>query len=264
MNLVFENVLVEHRGRGLWITLNLPKDMNALTVKMLDEMEKALTAAEGDGEITAVVFTGAGKAFCAGANLKEILSSLEDKTPGVKDFLERISEVFNQIRAFPKPVIAAVNGFAVAGGLELVMACDLILAAESAKIGDAHSNFGILPGAGGAAVLPRKIGLNRAKYLMFTGDSVPASVMLEYGLVNQVVPDGELVAAVDALIEKLAMKSPLVLGKMKALANNAMEQTQAGALHQELLYLRNHLKSYDLNEGLAAFNEKRKPEFRGY
>lgn len=263
-NLSYEAILLERRGHGAWITLNLPGDMNALTIKMLDEMERALDGLRNDTEIAAIVFTGSGKAFCTGANLKEILSSLHDPTQGTKDFLERIGEVLNAIRAYPKPVIAAVNGYALAGGLEFVMSCDLVLAAEDAKMGDAHSNFGILPGAGGAAVLPRKVGLNRAKYLMFTGDSISAADMERYGLVNLVVPKEELVQSVEALVEKLADKSPLVLRKMKELANAALDQTQASALHQELLYLRHHNRSYDLAEGLAAFREKRKPEFKGY
>lgn len=260
----YQTILFEMRNKGAWITMNLPKDMNSLTVDMLSEIENVLNACRDDENVAAVAVTGSGRAFCTGANLKEILSSLHDPTPGTKDFLERIGEVFNMIRAYPKPVIAAVNGYALAGGLELVMSCDLVIAAESAKMGDAHSNFGILPGAGGAAVLPRKAGINRAKYLMFTGDSVSASEMERYGLVNKVVPDGELTASVDELIQKLSEKSPLVLRKMKELANDSLNQTQASALHQELLYLRHHNRSYDLNEGLEAFGEKRRPEFKGY
>jgi len=261
---MYEAIRFEIRADAAWITLNLPGDMNSLTVKMLGEIDSALDDAAGNETVTAVVFAGEGKAFCTGANLKEILSSLRDTTPGTKDFLERIGEVFNRIRAFPKPVIAAVNGYALAGGLELVMSCDLVIAAESAKMGDAHANFGILPGAGGAAVLPRKVGITRAKYLMFTGDSVPAAEMEKYGLVNKVVPDDQLVACVDKLVAKLTSKSPLVLRKMKELANGALDQSEQSALHQELLYLRHHNRSYDLAEGLAAFNEKRAPQFKGY
>lgn len=261
---LYEAIKYERRGFGAWITLNRPKGMNAISLQMLDEIENVLNECLDDSSVASIVITGNEKAFCAGADLKEILGSLKDETPGKKDFLERIGEVFKLLRNYPKPVIAAVDGFALAGGLELVMCCDIVFASETAKLGDAHSNFGITPGAGGAAVLPRKVGLNKAKYLMFTGDSLTAEEMERYGLVNKVVPAEELVPAVNAFVEKLASKSPLVLRRMKEVANASLDKSQEAALQEELLCLRHHIRSYDLNEGLAAFNEKRKPEFKGY
>lgn len=145
----------------------------------------------------------------------------------------------------------------------MVMACDLVFAAESAKLGDAHSNFGVFPGAGGAAILPRRIGLNRAKYLLFSGENVSAQDMMDWGLVNKVVPDAELHDAVQAFTDKLADKSPAVLRRMKAVANRSLNVDEAAALSEEMLNLRAHMRSWDMREGLAAFNEKRKPQFRG-
>ena len=260
----YETIQFERRGAGAWIILNRPKEMNAISVRMLDELETALIECQSDNSVRVVVLSGNGSAFCAGADLKEVLSSIKNPVPGAKDFLDRCDDVFGFLRRLPKPVIAALNGITLAGGLELAMCCDLVFAAESAKIGDAHSNFGVFPGAGGAAILPRKIGLNRAKYLLFSGDFLPAAELEKFGLVNQVVPDADLIGEVEKFTEKLATKSPLVLRRMKEVANASLDQTQEAALRHEMLNLRQHCRSYDLEEGLRAFADKRKPEFKGY
>ena len=260
----YETIDFEIRGSGAWIMLNRPKEMNAITERMLDELDAALTECKANNNVLAVVLTGRGSAFCAGADLKGVLSSLEKAPPGAKDFLDRYYDVFRYLRNFPKPIIAALNGITLAGGLEIAMCCDIIFAAEGAEIGDAHSNFGVFPGGGGAAVLPKKVGHNRAKYLLFSGDFLPATELEKYGLVNKVVPDADLVGEVEKLIEKLATKSPLVLRRMKEVANASFDQTQDEALRYEMLNLRQHCRSYDLQEGLKAFAEKRKPEFKGY
>lgn len=260
----YETIQFERRGAGAWIFLNRTKEMNAISARMLDELESALTQCQSDNSVRVVVLSGNGSAFCAGADLKGVLSSIKNPVPGIKDFLDRCDDVFGLLRRLPKPVIAALNGITLAGGLELAMCCDLIFAAESTKIGDAHSNFGVFPGAGGAAILPKKIGLNRAKYLLFSGDFLPATDLEKFGLVNRVVPDADLIEEVETFIEKLATKSPLVLRRMKEVANASQEQTQEAALRHEMLNMRQHCRSYDLEEGLRAFAEKRKPEFKGY
>lgn len=251
----------EVKGSVGWITLARPKAMNALSREMLESMTSQLLAWRDRSEVRAIVVTGTGPAFCAGADLK---TSGAPVGPGEKDFLDLIVLFLDTLRWYPKPTIAAVNGLALAGGLELVMCCDLVIAAKSARLGDAHSNFGVFPGGGGAAILPRKVPANVAKYLLFTGDALPAEELKGYGLVNEVVADPELAARAQALGEKLAKKSPLVLTRMKRVANEAGDKSTADALRHELLELRNHQRSYDIQEGLRAFAEKREPHFKGY
>ncbi len=256
-----ESVAFEVKGQVGWITLTRPKAMNALNMEMVRGMTAQLEAWRHDAAVRVVVVTGTGAGFCAGADLKQVSAAVG---PGEMDFLDTIVVFFDTLRAFPKPVIAAVNGLALAGGLETVLCCDFVIAAQSAKFGDAHSNFGVFPGGGGAAILPRKVPANVAKYLLFTGDALPADDMKTYGLVSEVVADGELIARAQAIGDKLAKKSPIVLTRMKKVANEAADKSAADALRHEVLELRNHQRSYDIQEGLAAFVEKRQPQFKGY
>ena len=249
------------RGAVGWITLERPKAMNALSRDMIEGMTATLQAWRDDAEVRAVVLTGTGPAFCAGADLKTASAVV---APGEKDFLDCIVTFFDTLRAFPKPTIAAVNGMTLAGGLEAVLACDIVIAARSARLGDGHSNFGVFPGGGGAAILPRKLPANVAKYLLFTGDAISAEEMKAHGLVNEVVADAELADRAQALGEKLAGKSPLVLARMKRVANEAADKSTSDALRHELLELRDHQRSWDIQEGLRAFVEKRAPQFKGY
>jgi enoyl-CoA hydratase/carnithine racemase len=256
-------VIAEVRHGAMWITLNRPTAMNAITPDMVREIEQALDEAEKRDDARVVVLTGAGRAFCAGADLKFVRGERDGDQPGASQFLDALLALLNRLERFPRPVVAAVNGMALAGGLELVLCCDLVIAAESARFGDAHANYGLLPGGGGSVRLPRKIGATRAKYLMYTGEFVSAGSMESAGLVNQVVEDAELDAVVDTLVKTMAAKSPLGLRRMKTLVNDGLEQPAEVALRQELLMTALHQHSEDIREGLAAFQEKRAPRFTG-
>lgn len=249
------------QGAVGWIALDRPDALNSLDREAVVQFTERLVAWRDDASVRVIAVTGRGRAFCAGADLKEAGDKPE---PGQKDLLDLIVILFDMLRAYPKPVIAAVNGLAYAGGLEIVLTCDIVIAAESARFADAHSNFGVFPGGGGAAILPRKIPANVARYLLFTGDALSVADAKLHGLVNEIVPDGELEGRVQALAEKLAKKSPLVLAGMKRVANEAADKSAADALRHELLIARDHGRSYDMQEGLRAFVEKREPQFRGY
>lgn len=253
---------LEVLGPVVRLTLNRPKAMNALNLATLAAFERMLPELAAQDAVRVLVITGSGSAFCAGADLKEVTDGLR-AAPGEPDFLDRARVLFEQLAAFPKPVIAALNGLTMAGGLELAMCADLIVAAESAQIGDAHANFGVYPGAGGAAVLPRLLPLNMAMYLLFTGKTLSAREMLALGLVCEVHAADKLADATLALAQHIAAKSPAALRRMKQVARASADKTRADALLHEQVMLREHLRSHDFHEGLSAFVEKRAPRFIG-
>jgi enoyl-CoA hydratase/carnithine racemase len=257
-----EELLLNIDGPVAYFTLNRPRAMNALNLAMLAAFERWLPEVRANDAVRVLVITGTGPAFCAGADLKEVLAHAAPP-PGERDFLDRAADVMNRLRVFPKPVIAALNGTTLAGGLELAMCADIVLAAASARIGDAHANYGVYPGAGGAAVLPRLVPLNVAMYLLLTGKTLSAAEMHGYGFVNEVHPDAALAEAAGTLARQLAGKSPAALRRMKAVARTAADKTRADALWHEQVMLREHQRSWDMQEGLQAFAEKREPCFRG-
>lgn len=257
------SLLYENRDGVAWLTFSRPEHMNSISLDMVALFEQYLPKISEDDTIKVLVITGAGRAFCAGADLKQVLDSL-DMPPGELDFIDRLCDkVLNPLRDFPKPVIAALNGITLAGGLETAMCADLVVAAKSAKIGDAHANFGVYPGAGGAAILPRIVPPNVAKYLLFTGNSLSADEMKNYGFVNEVVADEDLQDSVQALALHIAAKSPIALRRMKAVANASADKSRDDALGHEQVEFRRHQRSWDMAEGLAAFAEKRQPKFQG-
>jgi enoyl-CoA hydratase/carnithine racemase len=253
---------VEALGPVARLTLNRPKAMNALNLATLAALEAALTNIGRNDEIRVMVLTGTGAAFCVGADLKEVLAGAQ-LAPGEADFLDRANLVYGKLRNIPKPVIAALNGVTMAGGLELAMCADIVVAAESATIADAHANFGVYPGAGGAAILPRLIPLNMAMYLLFTGKSLSAQEMKACGLVCEVHPDAGFADTVLALAGHIAQKSPVALRRMKEVARASADKSREDALQHEQVMLRQHMRSYDFHEGLQAFAEKRAPRFQG-
>lgn len=255
-------VVVETLGPVVRLTLNSPEQMNAITGDMLGVLERAVENAANDSGIRVLIITGAGRAFCAGMDLREV-RELDGRAETRPDVLDRIGKLVRQLSAFPKPVIAALNGITVAGGLELALCADIILAADTARIGDAHSNYGLVPGAGGAAILPRVIPHHIAMYLLMTGKTLSAAEMKAYGLVCEVHPASELADAALVLAKLLAARSPLGLRRIKEVARASMDKSREDALLHEEATLRVHQKSEDWQEGLSAFSEKRAPLFHG-
>jgi enoyl-CoA hydratase/carnithine racemase len=256
-------LLFEKRGSVAWLTMNRPEAMNSISLEMIALYEKYLPEIADDDNVRVLAITATGRAFCAGMDLKQVLESTT-VSPGEQDVLDRLCDnVLGPLRDFPKPVIASLNGVTLAGGLELAMCADLVLAAQSAKIGDAHANFGVYPGAGGAAVLPRIVPLNVAKYLLLTGRTLTADQMQHHGFVNEVFPAEALVEETQALAEHISGNSPLAMQRMKHVANRANDANRDAALQHEQVVFRKHQRSWDFQEGVAAFGEKRKPQFRG-
>lgn len=259
------SLLVARQGTARILTLNRPEALNALNDQLVSELNAALDEAEADPACTAVALAAVGKSFSAGADLKAANARRNEFGGDAASaaFVRSVVDLVNRIEAFPRPVVAAVQGMALAGGLELVLACDVVIAARSARFGDAHANFGLLPGGGGSVRLPRKIGPTRAKYLMFTGEFLSAETVLSWGLVNQVVDDNDLGSALRGLLDKLATKSPVGLQRMKHLVNAGLELPIDEAMALEQRVFAEHLQSHDRAEGLAAFAERRPPRFEG-
>ena len=255
-------VALERRSSTAWITLERPEAMNAFDPALVFQLSAAVREAADDPSVRVLVITGSGRAFSAGADLKAISSPDGDvDAEAMLAFVAEAAAMIETVAAVGKPVIAAVNGLALAGGLELALACDLIIASDRALLGDAHSNFGLLPGAGGSVRLTRRIGASAAKRLMYSGDSVPAPDLVVCGLVDEVVPAGLLESKVEDLAAQFAAKSPRGLAAMKRLVDNASDSSLADALEAEQRELARHAHSPDLAEGLAAFRAKRAPVF---
>ncbi|WP_276320764.1 enoyl-CoA hydratase/isomerase family protein [Phytoactinopolyspora endophytica] len=245
-----------------WIRINHPGTMNALNHELLDELNTSFDHVEQDESTRAVVLTGVSNAFCAGADLKSATRS--DGSVDSQRFLnliERIGRTIERIPAVAKPVIAAVNGVAAAGGLELMLACDVVIAAKGARIGDAHANFGLVPAAGGATRTARIAGPIVAKYLEFTGTFPPPESLASWGLVNEVVADDELEARAEAIAQQIAGKSSTGLAHMKRLVDEGLNHAFAESLRMELEALAEQSRAPDFSEGMDAFRAKRTPHF---
>jgi enoyl-CoA hydratase/carnithine racemase len=249
----------ERRGSAAWIRLTRPEKRNAINPAVLADIAAGLERAL-DERARAVVLTGSGPAFCAGADLSHIRGGLSD-LDAVGELLEAAGDLTLQMEAHPTPVIAAVNGMAIAGGLELVLACDLVVAAESATFSDGHATYGLFPGAGSSVRLPRLIGATRARELMYTGRTASAAEMHALGVVNEVVADDGLEDAVDKLCERLARGSAAGIARMKRVIRAGLQLPVEDALALELNEAREHLSTPDVAEGLAAFAEGRRPVF---
>ena len=255
----FEQILVGTEAGIATITLNRPDRYNALGARMVDELGGALRELEGSGNIRAMVLTGAGdKAFCSGVDLKERAEMDADErwvhNRALGAFAERLARL--QV-----PTIAALNGLAFGGGLEITLACDFRMATEGARFALPEVGIGIVPGAGGTQRLPRLIGVTKAKELILTGRRIDAGAALEMGLVSQVVPSRSLMEEAGTLAREIATNSPLALAYAKAAIDLASETTIEQGLRYETAAIRTTFASEDYEIGLAAFAEKRTPRF---
>lgn len=252
-------VTAELRGRVAVVTVNRPEVRNALNVGVLDGIEAALDALERREDAGAVVFTGAGeKAFVAGADISQL--EHYDLAYGLAGTMQRL---FDLIEDFPKPTIAAINGVALGGGLELAMSCDIRIAAENAKVGLPETTLGILPGAGGTQRLSRLVGKGRAVEMILTSRVLTAAEALDYGLVTEVHPQDELLAGALATVEKILGKGPLATQLAKLVITNGAETDQRTGLLLERLAQTLLYTTDDKAEGAAAFLAKRPPNFQG-
>ncbi len=255
-----QTVIYEKSGGVARVTLNRPAQMNAISPELLRDLDRVCDDVEADPAVKVVTLTGAGRAFCAGADLK-VVQELSPDPVRWRMFLELLHRVLNRIEALPQPVVAGINGLALAGGLELMLVCDLAVADEGAKIGDQHANFGLVAGGGGSQRLPRAVGLRRAKELMLLGGWLGAQQALEWGLVQRVAPAGQLAEVLDQLARELASLSSAASRTAKALANRALDVDLGAGLALEKAMIAEHMRSADAVEGLRAFQEKRKPKF---
>lgn len=255
------DVLVEKRGRAAWVTLNRPAVRNALSLQVNNRLQELATELEHDEDVRAIVITGAGEqAFCAGADLKERRGVPAGETA---PYINAIGGAINGWAELRKPTIAAMNGSAFGGGLELAMACDFRILVEGAEVGLTEVRLGIMPGAGGTQRLPRLIGEARAKEMILLGRRIGAARALEIGLVGQVVPRGGLVAAVEALLAELDGCAPLSVQQAKSAIERGFGRPIDEALDLERQLYDVTLYSEDRDEGLAAFAEGRPPRYQG-
>lgn len=258
------SVTYTQEGPAAWITLDRPEALNALDFAMLDELAQVLARADADPAVRVVVLTGRGRAFCAGGDIAQLRTDMEGPPDGPTPYVDAVERGFKAVRALGKPLIGCVNGLAVGGGLELLLCCDLVVAADTARIGDGHANFGIFPGGGSSALLPRVLPMNQARELLLTGELWPAARWHALGLVNVLVPAESLRAETLRLADTLARKSPALLARLKRAVNTTRDRPLPAALDDELANLRSHMRSADMREGTAAFLEKRAPSYTGH
>jgi enoyl-CoA hydratase len=244
------------------VTLNRPESLNALSTQLKEELSVAFDEMAQDAEVKGVLVTGAGNAFCAGADIKE-RSKMQVTSPEFYFSQKKTTALFEKIAEFPKPVVAAVNGAAVGGGCELCLACDLRVASEKAKFGLPEVKIGVIPAGGGTQRLPRLIGVARAKELLLTGDLIDAQEAYRLGLVNRVVPADRLMEDARGLVGRIANNPPLSVRFIKRAVNVGMQLDIHSAVDYETQCAAVLIETEDRIEGFKAFVEKRKPRFRG-
>jgi enoyl-CoA hydratase len=258
----YETILVEREDGVALVTLNRPKVLNALNQLMISELRAALAQLENDAAVRVVILTGAGeRAFAAGADIAE-LNALPGAVAGAA--LARTGQGLTlQIERMRKPVIAAVNGFALGGGCELALACDIRLASAAAKFGQPEVNLGVMPGFGGSQRTARLLGRGMAMYLCLTGETIDAQEALRIGLVERVFPAAELLGETKRIAQSIAGKAPLAVYATKRAIDEGIALSTAAGLELEALHFGTLVNTHDFAEGTRAFLEKRAAQFTG-
>lgn len=257
----YTNIKLEKENRVATIRLNRPDALNALSPEMLTELSSGVAEAGNDESIKVLVIRGEGRAFCAGADLTYFQSTLDDP-PLLPVYVAQINDTMRKIEELPIPAIAVVQGFALAGGLELMMACDMAVVADDARLGDQHVNFGLMPGGGSTQRLPRRVGLQRAMELLTTGRWISGAEAVEWGLALRSVPADGLNEELEKLLEPLRTKSREGLSLIKAVTLRGMGLSiNDGVALETHAFTQYMTTSPHPAEGLRAFKEKRQPEF---
>lgn len=254
----FENLLIDKKGNVFTITINRPKFLNAINTQMLNELEEAIDYLSKDDETFVVVITGEGKAFVAGADISE-MNNLSPQSAA--KFVELGDRIFRKIEMLDKPVIAAINGFALGGGCELAMSCDIRIASDKAKFGQPETGLGIIPGFSGTQRLSRLVGIAKAKELIYTSNIIDAMEAERILLVNKVVPHEELMSYVMEMANTIKSKSQVAVKYAKVAINRGIETDIETAIEIEKNLFSLCFASQDQKEGMQAFLEKRKPNF---
>jgi len=259
--MAYNNLLYEVKDGIAYITINRPQVLNALNAQTISELEEAFIKAREDPAVKGVILTGSGeKSFVAGADINELA---QQAAVSGKEFAVRGQRVLNLIESMPKPVIAAVNGYALGGGCELAMACHIRIASEKARFGQPEVTLGLIPGYGGTQRLPRLIGKGKALELILTGEPIDAQEAYRIGLVNKVVPQKDLISAAEKMLNSIFSRGPIAV----KFALEAVDQGLKTSLEQGLQLEANLFglvcATEDMKEGTRAFLEKRKPEFKG-
>ncbi len=255
----YETIRYEIKGQIAYITVNRPKAMNALNSRVLDELYDAFEAAGEDDDIRVIILTGEGKAFVAGADIAE----MSKMTPvEAREFGKKGHKLMNFIHNVETPVIAAINGFALGGGCELSMACDIRIASENARFGQPEVGLGLIPGFAGNLRLPRLVGKGMAKYMILTGEMIGADDALRIGLVQKVVAPETLDEEAKKIADKICAQAPIAIKYAKDVINNGYDMDLKSASAYETNTFSIPFASEDMKEGTSAFLEKRKPEWK--
>lgn len=258
--MVYKNIILNKKDGIGYIKINRPKVLNALNQETIKEITNAVVELGNDSKIKVAILTGEGKAFIAGADI----GAMANMTPlEAKEFAELGHNMLNTIEKSRLPIIAAVNGYALGGGCETLMACDIVIAGKSAKIGQPEINLGISPGFGGTQRLPRLVGRMKAKELLLTGRNLGAEEAQNIGLINMVVEDDKLMEETEKLANQITGKSSVQTNFIKALINKGVDIDLNTANSLEISYFSSSFSTHDQKEGMKAFLEKRKADFKG-